>query len=132
MGPPCVLHGDGLIPGFSGGTKWVILLFLPWGCKPFSSLGPCSINGGIGGSVLSSMLIDIVPLCICHAMHSLPGDSYNRLQSASTYGHPQYCLGFVTVYGMDSLGEVVSGWSFPQTLLNTFVYLFLWVFCSPF
>jgi hypothetical protein len=29
---------DGLVPGRSGGSGWLILLFLLWGCKPLQLL----------------------------------------------------------------------------------------------
>ena len=49
------LHVDslvGLVPGSSGDTGWFILLFLLWGCKPFSSLDLFS-SSCIGEPVLS-------------------------------------------------------------------------------
>ena len=53
---------DGLVPGSSEGTGWFILLFLLWGCKPFSSLGTFS-SSFIGDPVLSPMVVsEISPL----------------------------------------------------------------------
>jgi hypothetical protein len=44
---------------------------------------------------------------------SLLEDSNIRLLSASTCWHPQYCLGLVSVYGMDSrVGQSLDGLSF--------------------
>jgi hypothetical protein len=36
-----------LVPGSSGGSGWLILLFFLWGCKPLSSFSPCP-NSSIG------------------------------------------------------------------------------------
>jgi hypothetical protein len=42
----------GLVPGSSGVSCWLILLFFLWGCKPFKLLSPLSISS-IGVPVLS-------------------------------------------------------------------------------
>jgi hypothetical protein len=45
--------------------------------------------------------------------HCLSGDSYIRLLSANTRWHLQYCLGLVTVDGMDpQVGQSLDGLSF--------------------
>jgi hypothetical protein len=45
----------GLVPGSSGGSGWLTLLFFLWGCKPFSSFSPFS-DSSIGDPVLSPMV----------------------------------------------------------------------------
>jgi hypothetical protein len=44
-----------LVPGSSGGTDWLILFFLLWGCKPLQLLSPFS-NSTIGDPVLSPVV----------------------------------------------------------------------------
>jgi hypothetical protein len=59
MGPSmCTLWVGGSVPGSSGVSGWLILLFLVWGCKPLQlleSLSPLS-NSSTGIPVLSPMV----------------------------------------------------------------------------
>jgi hypothetical protein len=60
----------GLIPGSYRGTGWFILLFLLYGCKPFSSFGPFS-SSWIGDSVLCLMVGCEHPLlCLPHTVRA--------------------------------------------------------------
>jgi hypothetical protein len=104
---------DGLVSGSSGGTGWLILLFLLWGCKTLQLLGsgPCAQSNG--------WLRSSTSVFVRH-WQSLSEDSNIRLLSASTCWHLQYCLDLVTVYGMDPQVGPVSRWPF----LKIFKYEF--------
>jgi hypothetical protein len=70
----CWSHGSlhvyslvcGLVPGDSGGSDWLILLFFLWGCKLLQLLQ--SFKSSIGEPMLSQMVgceHASIPLCIC-------------------------------------------------------------------
>jgi hypothetical protein len=64
---------DGLVSGSSGGTGWLILLFLLWGCKTLQLLGsgPCAQSNG--------WLRSSTSVFVRH-WQSLTGENYIRVQ----------------------------------------------------
>ena len=81
-------------------------------CKSISSFSPFS-NSSIGNPVLVQWLWASASVFV-KFWKSLSGDSYIRLLSACPFCHPQYCLGLVTVYGMDppQVRQCLDGLSF--------------------
>ena len=112
----------GLVPGRSGRSGWLILLFFLWGCKLFQLLHPFS-KSSIGVLVLSPMVG--ICLCICQALaeslrrqlYQAP-DSKNFLASAIVFR-------FGDRIWDGSPGGTVSGWPFLQFLLQTLFPYFL-------
>jgi hypothetical protein len=88
MGPSMCLVG-GPVPGSSGGSDRLTLLFPAWGCKPYQLLqflllflhrGPCNqYNDWLWAS--ASVFISL--------WQSLSGKSHIRLLSSNTSQHPQ-------------------------------------------
>jgi hypothetical protein len=80
----------GLVPGNSGGSGWLILLFFLWGCKPLSSFSP-SPNSSIGDPVISHRWLSMnICICIGQAMaEPLRIQLYQAPLSVSTSWHPQ-------------------------------------------
>ena len=104
---------DGLLPGSSCGTGWLILLFFLWGYNPLQLFwsflyllywgSHTQFNGWLWASI--SLFVRL--------WKSLSRDSYIRLLSAWTSCHPLQCLGFITVYGMNSqMGQSLDDLSF--------------------
>jgi hypothetical protein len=106
----------GSVPGSSGGSGWLILLFLLWVANPFSSFSDLS-NSYIKDPIKetcaqSSGWLQTSTSVFFRFWQSLSWDSYIRLLSACTSWHPQYYLVLVTVFGMDSQVGPLDGLSF--------------------
>jgi hypothetical protein len=105
--PPCVFFGWWSSPQALWGPVDIVAPCV--GCKPPQLLQSllklllAQSNGWLQSS--SSVFVRL--------WQSLSGDSHIRLPSVSTFWHPQYHLGLVAVYGMDSqVGQSRDGFSF--------------------
>jgi hypothetical protein len=123
--PPCELFGW----WFSPWELWGVLVgsycYSSYGAAdPFSSFGPFSSSSiGVRPCIPSNGWLRTSISVFVRHWQSLSGDSYIRILSSSTCWHPQYCLGLVTVYGMDpQVGQSLDGLSFslcsPLCLCN--------------
>jgi hypothetical protein len=116
---------DGLVPGSSGGSGWLILLFFLWGCKPLQLHSPFS-NSSTVDPTLSPMVTANICLCICKA---LAGPLRRQPYQAPFSMHflaPTMVSGFGNCIWGESPGGTVSGWPFLQSQFNTlFPYLLL-------
>jgi hypothetical protein len=71
---------DGLVPGSSGESGWLILLFFLWDCKPFNSFNPFS-KSSVRDPMLSPMAanIHLSTSVFVRLWQGLSGDSHIRL-----------------------------------------------------
>ena len=121
--PPCVLFGWGISPWIPWGI-WLVVIVLPVGdANHFSSFCPFS-KSSIGVPMLSLKFDYEHPHLYCQALGEPPGDSFNRIMSASRYWHQQQCLCLVFVYGMEPQVEQSLG-SLSFSLYSKLCPLFL-------
>jgi len=97
-----------LIPGSTGKSSWLILLFFLWVCKPFqlflhSFIGiPMEFDGWLQACLSISVRF----------WQSLSGDIHIKLPSIRNSWHQQYWLGLVAAYVIDpQMGQHLDGLS---------------------
>jgi hypothetical protein len=91
--------------------------------NPFNSFSPFSNSPIRDPCVQSNGWLRASTSVFVRLWQGLSGDSLIRLLSACTSWHPQWCLGLVTVYGMDpQVGQSLDGLSF--SLCSTLISIF--------
>jgi hypothetical protein len=110
---------DGLVSGSSGGIDLLILSFVYWRCNPFHSLSPFP-NSSIGS--LGSVRWLTVSICIC--ITQMLKQLLRRYLNQPPVKKHFLALAIVSGFGVcrqdGSLGGVISGWLYLQSLLHFF------------
>ena len=119
----------GLVPGISGGSAWLILLFFLWGCKPLQLLQSFPSLLYWGPTAQSNDWLPASASLFVSLYQSLSGDSYIRLPLAQHFLASTIVSGFGVYIWDGSPGGAVSGWPFHQSLISTLSPYFLpWIF----
>ena len=101
---------DGLVPGSSRGSGWLILMFFLWGCKYLHFFSPFS-NSSIRRRIVQWLAANI-HFCICNA---LAGPLRRQPYQAPNSVHflaSTVVSGFANCIWDESPGGTVSGWPF--------------------
>jgi len=91
----------GLVPRCFGGVWLVDIVVLPMVVQTFSAPSVLPITPPLGSQCSLLWLAASTTSVLVSLCQMLSGDSCNRLLSASTYWHQQWCLGLVVTYGMN-------------------------------
>jgi hypothetical protein len=122
-----------LVPGSSGGGIVVHIVVPLMGLQTPSAPWVLSLAPPLGTLYSIQWIAVSIYLCICQA---LAEPLRRQLYQAPVSKHllaSTLVSGFGDCIVDGSPGEAVSGWPFLQSLLHTLsLYLFPWVFCSPF
>jgi len=116
-----------LVPGSSGESGWLVLLFFLWICKPIQLLSPF-FNSSLGTPFSVQWLSVSILLCICQVLAEPLRRQLYPAPVSNISWHPQYPLGLVAVYGMDlQVGQSLNcpGGPFLQSLLHNLSLYFL-------
>jgi len=117
-----------LIPGSTGKSSWLILLFFLWVCTPFQLF----LHSFIGVPMESDGQLQACLSISVRFWQSLSGDIQIKLPSIRTSWHQQYWLGLVAADVIDpQMGQHLDGLSLSLCSTVSLYSPPSWVFCSP-
>jgi hypothetical protein len=122
-----------LVPGNTGGSGWLLLLFFLWGCKHLLAPPVLSLTPPMQISCSGQWLAASISLCICQDIVEPLRRQLYQASVSMLFLTSMTVSGFGDYIWNESLGGAVFGWPLLQYLLQILsLYLLPWVFCSHF